>query len=114
LERSYEDALAIELRTRSIPFRRQVDLGVEYKGQPIAADVVDLLVFDEVVVELKAVETLREVHRAQVLAYLKAGSYPLGLLLNFNLPKLVDGIVRVAWRTRDQIDWVLPDRKDPP
>jgi GxxExxY protein len=96
LENSYEDALAIELALRGISFERQRPLALQYKGQGICGSVLDLLVAGEVVVELKAVEELHETHRAQVLSYLKAGAFPLGLLINFNVPALRNGIRRLV------------------
>jgi GxxExxY protein len=96
LEKTYEDALAIELRLRGIRFERQVPLAVHYKDLAVTGCVLDFLVEDAVVVELQAVEQVLEVHRAQVLAYLKAGRFRLGLLINFNVPTLRNGIARVA------------------
>lgn len=75
--------------------RRQVQLPVEYKGTQIEAGMrLDLLVGDRVVVELKSVEELAPVHKAQVLTYLKLTGYRLGLLLNFNVVLMRDGIQR--------------------
>jgi len=95
LESAYEQALVVELDLRRIPFRRQVPLPLRYKGRSIAESRVDLLVGNELVVELKAVETLLPIHMAQVLSYLKAGSFLLGLLINFNATTLRQGIRRL-------------------
>ena len=95
-ERTYEDALAIELGLRGIRFERQVPIPILYREQRIADCVVDLLVEDELVVELKAIEQIGAVHRAQVLSYLKAGTFQLGLVINFNVKILKDGVARVV------------------
>jgi len=96
LESIYEEALAIELDLRSIPFRRQVEIDVQYKGHTIKGQRLDLLVEGQVVVELKSVTNLPEVAMAQVLSYLKASGLKRGLLLNFGAPKLIDGIKRIS------------------
>ena len=96
LESTYEQALVIELRLRGVRFQRQVLLPLEYKGYPLGDNRVDLLVEEELVVELKAVDSLVGIHRAQVLSYLKAGAFRLGLLINFNVPALRDGVRRVV------------------
>jgi len=79
----YERALCVELELRDIPFERQPMINVRYKGVEVGAGQLDV-VADGIVVELKAVYTLLPLHRAQLLAYLKASNHPLGLLLNFN------------------------------
>jgi GxxExxY protein len=96
LEALYEEALSIELEERGIPHERQVALGVEYRGQRIGQQRLDLVVGGRLVVELKAVDALAPIHRAQVLSYLKAAHQPLGLLINFNVHTLRDGIRRVV------------------
>ena len=96
LESIYEEALAIELELRGIPFQRQVEIDVLYKGHTIKGQRLDLLVEDQVVVELKSVTNLPEVAMAQVLSYLKASGLKRGLLLNFGAPKLIDGIKRIS------------------
>jgi len=95
LESVYEDAMAVELELRGIPFRRQVGMTVMYKGRPVGEGRFDMLVANDLVVEYKAVESLLPVHFAQVLSYLKAGRLRLGLLINFNVPLLKEGIKRV-------------------
>ena len=95
LESVYEEALCLELNLRGIPFRRQVPVNVEYKGQRIGEARLDLLVADRLIVELKAVETVPPVHLAQVLSYLKTSGLQLGLLITFNVPTLRQGIRRV-------------------
>ena len=70
---------------------------VTYDGLAIEAGYrIDLLIEDRVIVEVKAVERLIDVHRAQLLSYLKLGGFRLGYLLNFNVPRLTDGIIRLA------------------
>jgi GxxExxY protein len=96
LESLYENALAIEFAQRGIPFRRQVCINVTYKVHPIGDCRLDFLVDDKVLVELKAVETLASVHKAQVLCYLRITKHKLGLLINFNVPLLKEGIRRIA------------------
>lgn len=95
LESAYDQCLARELSLRRIPFRRQISLPVEYKGLKLdCAYRVDLLVAEEVVVELKAVDALSPVHEAQLLTYMKLGHWKLGLLLNFHEKLLKNGIRR--------------------
>jgi len=95
LESIYEECLCRELATRGIPFHRQVPLPVTYKGVKLDCDFrVDLVVFDEVVVELKAVESILPVHEAQLLSYMKLLQKRYGLLINFCVPALKDGIRR--------------------
>src|SRR5258706_8662936 len=94
-EELYEAALCAEMRLRNIPFACQVWLDVLYKGEVIGRRRVDLIVGDRIIVELKAVEQLAPIHRAQLLTYLKITGYKLGLLINFNTIILKDGIKRV-------------------
>jgi GxxExxY protein len=102
LEAIYEDCLAWELSRRSIPYERQKPVPVIYKGRALDATYrVDLLVDSSIVVELKAVDALLPVHLAQVLSYVTLTACPLGLLLNFNAPRLVDGLKRVVNRNVD-------------
>jgi GxxExxY protein len=96
LESAYEECLSHELALRAIPFRRQVSLPLVYKGVKLDCGYrVDLVIDGAVIVEIKAVERLEPVHRAQVLTYLKLGGWRLGLMVNFNVPALKDGIKRV-------------------
>jgi GxxExxY protein len=97
LESIYERALWVELRVRQIPFESQVVLPIVYKGECIGEPQLDLLIANELVIELKAVERLLEIHRAQVISYLKAGGFQLGLLINFHTSLLKDGVRRVIW-----------------
>ncbi len=95
VESIYEEALAIELNARSIPFERQKVISVNYKERRIGEGRLDLLVASQLLVELKAVETLAPIHKAQIISYLKAAGLQLGLLINFNVPVLRSGIQRV-------------------
>jgi GxxExxY protein len=99
LESIYEEALCIELENRQIPFERQKEISVLYKGRPIGTQRIDLLVGELLIVELKAVEALAEIHKAQVISYLKATHLSLGLLINFNVPVLKNGIQRIVYGT---------------
>ena len=95
LESAYEECLFFELREAGLKVERQKSLPVVYKSVKLEAGYrIDLLVENKVVVELKAVEALNDVHTAQVLTYLKLSGCKLGLLMNFNVTKLVDGIRR--------------------
>ena len=95
LESAYEECLCHELALRSVAFERQRPLPVEYKGTRLDCGYrLDLLVAGSVVVEIKAVECIEPIHEAQLLTYLRLGGWRVGLLLNFNVPVLKDGIRR--------------------
>ena len=97
LESAYEECLCRELEQRGIYFERQVDLPIDYKGYRIGSGYrLDLVVDQRVVVELKAVRQLEKIHEAQLLTYLKLAELKLGLLLNFNVVLLKDGIKRLV------------------
>lgn len=97
LESAYETCLCHELTLRSIPFERQLQLPVEYKGVKLDAGYrIDILVDKLVIVELKAVDSLVPIHEAQLLTYLKLTHLWLGLLVNFNVPILKHGIKRMV------------------
>jgi GxxExxY protein len=97
LEGMYEECLCRELTLMHVAFERQVPLKLEYKGLAVgAAYRMDLVVEGSVVVEIKAVEALLPVHRAQLLTYLRLSKCPLGLLVNFNVAVIPNGIVRLA------------------
>ena len=95
LESVYEEALCVELNLRRIPYIRQCVVAVNYKGQSVGEGKLDLLVSNTLIVELKAVENLAPIHKAQVISYLKMTCHPLALLINFNVPLLKDGIKRI-------------------
>ena len=94
LERVYENALGVELARQGIPFQRQVPVRVTYKGVQVGQGRIDLLVDETIVVELKVVRRIVDTHVAQMLTYLRAGGYPLGLVLNFGVARLKDGGIR--------------------
>jgi len=95
LESVYEECLCRELELRGIPFARQAPIPVEYKGVRSECGYrIDVLVQDEVVVEIKAVEAIHPVHEAQLQTYMKLSGKRVGLLINFCVPVLKDGIVR--------------------
>ncbi len=96
LESAYETCLAYELTERGLDVRRQVEQPVNYRGVHLDCGYrIDLLV-DGVVVELKAVNSLNAVHKAQVLSYLKLSGCQVGLLINFNVKLLKDGVQRIV------------------
>ncbi|MGA1999345.1 MAG: GxxExxY protein [Terriglobales bacterium] len=95
LESAYEECLCHELHLRKLLFRRQLDLPVQYKGLKLDCGYrIDLLVNDSVIVELKAVPRLLPVHEAQLVTYLRLSGKRVGLLINFNVAALKNGIVR--------------------
>ena len=97
LESVYDVCFAYELTLRGLTVQRGVEVPIRYKGLVVNTRLtLDLVVNDTVVVEVKAVDALASIHRAQVLTYLKLASCPIGLLINFNVPVLKDGIRRVA------------------
>lgn len=103
LESAYEACLFYELTQRGIEALRQVKLPLKYKG--VHLDVgykVDLLVERQVVVELKAVDKLEPVHEAQLLSYLRLSGCNVGLLVNFNVRVLKDGIKRMVHQLKEQ------------
>ena len=102
LEAAYEDCLCTELRLRGICFERQKEIPLNYKGTVIRHGYrVDLVVEGTVIVELKAVEATTQLHRAQLLTYLKLGGWHVGLLINFNVPVLKDGLHRLVLDLRE-------------
>jgi GxxExxY protein len=97
LESTYEACLAHELRKRGLAFERQLQLPVHYDNQLIDCGYrIDLLVEGEVIVELKAVDKVHPIHEAQLITYLRLAEKPVGLILNFNVQRMKDGIVRKA------------------
>lgn len=96
MESVYEVCLCHELNKRAIPFERQSSLPVLYEGLRLDAGLrLDIVVAGCVIVELKAVEQILPVHKAQMLTYLKLSGIRLGLLINFNVPAIKDGIQRI-------------------
>jgi GxxExxY protein len=97
LESAYEECLCRELDLRGIDFKRQVPLSLSYKGLKLDCGYrLDLLVEEKVIVELKTVEAIAPIHEAQILTYLKLRDIRLGLIINFNVPLLVEGIRRLV------------------
>jgi len=97
LESVYEACLCHELNKRGINFQRQVVLPVVYDGVEIEAGLrLDLWIENKLIVELKAVEGLHEVHQAQLMTYMKLTDTRLGLLVNFNVPVIKQGIKRIV------------------
>jgi len=94
-ESVYATAVRIELTARGIPFEAEKTHPVRYRGQLIGHHRIDLLVDGKVVVEIKSVESLHEAHVAQVVTYLRVSGVRIGLLVNFNVPILKQGLRRV-------------------
>ncbi|MCR4316341.1 MAG: GxxExxY protein [Planctomycetes bacterium] len=95
LESAYEHCLCHELELRGIEFERQVKLPIVYKGLQLDDSYrVDILVEKVVVIECKSVDKIEKVHKSQISTYLKIGNWKVGLLINFNVEWLKDGIVR--------------------
>jgi GxxExxY protein len=97
LESAYEECLCQELKLLTIPYERQKPLPISYKGVQLDCGYrLDLLVADTVILELKSVEKLEPIHQAQLLTYLKLSRLKLGILINFNVPILKQGIKRIV------------------
>ena len=97
LESAYRECVCYELSQMGLTFTREVHLPLSYKGLKLDCSYrIDLLVEDEIVVELKSVEQTLPVHAAQLLTYLKAANKQVGLLINFNVPVLKEGIRRIV------------------
>ena len=96
LESAYDACLEHDLGRAGLRFQRQVPLRICYDGVVLEAGYrLDLVVEDQIVLELKSVESVLPIHKAQLISYLKLGSYPVGLLINFNIEHLRDGIHRL-------------------
>lgn len=95
MEHIYEACLCQELNLRGLSFQQQVEVPLFYKGKNLDCSCrLDILVEDTVILELKCVEGILAVHQAQLLTYLKLMKKPVGLLINFNVPVLTQGIIR--------------------
>jgi GxxExxY protein len=102
LESAYEECLCEELSLRKILFKRQIALPVTYKSKKLDIGYrVDLLVKDEVVVEIKTVESILPIHEAQTLTYMRLGGWQVGLILNFNVTILKNGIKRLVHKLKE-------------
>ena len=96
LESAYEECLCRELDLRKIPYERQKELPIEYKGVKLDCGYrLDIVVANQLILELKACENLQPIHEAQLLTYLRLTSSKVGLLINFNVPVLKEGIKRL-------------------
>ena len=97
LESAYEECLCHEFGMRNLRYERQKPLSVTYKGKKLDCGYrLDVIVEDKIILELKACEKVEQIHKAQLLTYLKLSGINLGLILNFNVPIMRDGIVRVV------------------
>lgn len=96
LESTYHRALSIELRLRGIPFEFERVVQVEYKGELIHGQELDLVVDGKVIVEVKAVAQLEEIHGSQLVSYLRSTGLRAGLLINFNVVVLKAGVRRIV------------------
>ncbi len=97
LESTYEKCLVIELKKAGLKVDSQCEINISYKENVIEkAYFIDLVVENVIVLELKSVETILSVHKSQLLTYMKLGDYKLGLLLNFNVSLMKEGVVRMV------------------
>ena len=95
LESAYEQCLARELALADIAFKLQAPMPVQYKGSHLDCGYrIDLLIENKLIIELKAVDSIRKIHEAQLLTYMKLAKVHVGLLINFNVELLKDGISR--------------------
>lgn len=108
LERNYEEAMCVELRLQGLKFERQRSIRALYKGYDIGSFQIDLVVEALIVVELKAIERIAPVHLAQLVSYLRTIDAPIGLLINFNQSRLIDGVSR-RLNPRCSLILALPD-----
>ena len=96
LESSYHTCLCRELALRQIPYQSQVDLPIEYKGVQIAKGyVIDLLIEDSLIVEIKSVQKLLPIHSSQLMTYMRLQELSSGILINFNVHILFHGLRRI-------------------
>lgn len=101
----YQDALEKEFILRNIPYHREKEIPIFYKGEPLDKTFrVDFLCYNAIIVELKAVTDFTEAHYAQVYNYLKAGNFSLGILINFSKTKLIYERIpcTVKWKAHEQ------------
>jgi GxxExxY protein len=95
LESVYQHCMIKELQTRNIQVNSLVRVPLSYKGEPLKKDyIIDMLVEDEIILELKAIDEILSVHEAQIISYLKLANKRLGFLINFNAPVLKQGFRR--------------------
>ncbi len=104
LESAYVECMCYELSQRGIAFRREVGLPVVYKGCKLDCGYrIDVVVEDTVAVEAKSTDALHPIHEAQLLTYLRLGGWPVGLLINLNVPVLKNGIRRRVLNLSDEV-----------
>jgi len=97
LESVYEECLCRELNLRGIPYQRQKEIPIEYKGSKLDCGYrIDILVAEALILEIKACESLQRIHEAQLLTYPKLTGLKVGLVINFNVPVLKEGIKRIS------------------
>ena len=97
LESAYEECLSHELSIQGVSFEKQKPLSIDYKGKKLDCGYrLDMVVENAVVFELKSCEKIESIHQAQLLTYLKLSELNIGLILNFNVPLMRDGIVRIV------------------
>ena len=96
LESIYSNALAIELKVMNIPFEREKSITMSYRGVPIAGQRLDFVVAERVILEIKATTNVEPIFQAKVISYLRATKLRVGLLMNFNVLLLKDGIKRIV------------------
>ena len=97
LESAYEECLCHELSIQGVSFENQKPLSIDYKGKKLDCGYrLDMVVENAVVLELKSCEKIESIHQAQLLTYLKLSELNIGLILNFNVPLMRDGIVRIV------------------
>jgi GxxExxY protein len=94
LESVYEAAMGVELRREGIQFAQQITIASDYKGTPLPPQRIDLLVESQLILELKAVRAVDDLHLAQLVSYLRLTNKPLGLLINFHAPTIQKGTHR--------------------
>jgi len=94
LESIYSRAIGLELSAAGIPFEREVEIPVSYRDELLCVQRLDIVVAGRIVLEVKSVERLNPVHHAQLLNYLRISKLNIGLLVNFNVPVLQDGLKR--------------------
>lgn len=94
LERLYEDAMVHELECAGMRVQRQYPVRLRYKEIELGEQRLDLVVNELIVIELKSIEKVSDVHLAQLVSYLRSAKLPLGLLINFNVPRLKEGLFR--------------------
>lgn len=87
LEKVYENALLIELRNLGLKAENQMPINVKYKGNKVGEYFADIVVENKIIIELKSIDKISKIHEAQILNYLKATGYKIGLLINFTHPK---------------------------